>query len=470
MLDRIAAFIARHRMFQPGHRVGVAVSGGADSVFLLHALRELAPRTDLHLSVVHIDHGIRGAASVADAEFVAHLAASLSLPFHIRRADLGSLEGNLEQNARNARLSFYKDLIASGAADRIATGHTRSDQAETVLYRILRGSGLTGLAGILPVTPDGLVRPLLEIDRAEIECWLRDHEISWREDATNRDVTFARNRLRHEILPLLRGSFNPNLDQALANLATLARDEESYWNTQLAGPQSPIPNPTRQILAARDISATPPALARRLIRRTIETVKGDLHGIDFAHVERVLAMARSSHGHDHVQIAGLDVHRSFDQMRFATSPVSAPGYSIALPIPGSVELPGANTRIHLQVLEKEERISRRDTVVSELDWRRLRAGGRPPVLELRNWRPGDQYRRIGHSRPEKIKFFFQKARVPFWERGNWPILTYNGDIIWSGQFGAAADFAATPQTRCVLRISASREESVNEVSNPSQRL
>jgi tRNA(Ile)-lysidine synthase len=238
MLDRVANFIARHRLLERRDPVGVAVSGGADSVFLLNALHELGFR----ISVIHIEHGVRGAASVADAEFAAQLATGFDLPFHLHRADVPSIGGNLEDAARNVRHVFYSDLIASGAVHRIATGHTRSDQAETVLYRILRGSGLTGLSGILPVTREGLVRPLLEIDRAEIEAWLRERGLAWREDETNRDRTYARNRLRHEILPLLREGFNPQLNAALANLATLARDEENHWAFELAkpSPQPPI--------------------------------------------------------------------------------------------------------------------------------------------------------------------------------------------------------------------------------------
>src|SRR5713101_4484487 len=157
VLDRIAEFIARHTMFPPGARVGIAVSGGADSVFLLQALRELAPRWSLQLSVVHVDHGIRGATSRADAAFVQDLAARQSLPFHLRHADVPAIQDNLEQAARRFRQAFFADLLSTGAVDRIATGHTRSDQAETVLYRILRGSGLAGLSGILPITQEGIV-------------------------------------------------------------------------------------------------------------------------------------------------------------------------------------------------------------------------------------------------------------------------------------------------------------------------
>ena len=471
MLNRIAGFIARHGMFEAGQRVGAAVSGGADSVFLLYALRELAPRLNLQLSVIHIEHGIRGAASNADAEFVAQLAASFELPFHIHRADVLALDGNLEEAARTVRQAFYSELIESGKLDRVATGHTRSDQAETVLYRILRGSGLTGLSGILPVTERGLVRPLLEIDRAEIETWLRGHEIAWREDETNRDRTFARNRLRHEILPLLRDGFNPQLDSALANLATLARDEEAYRGSQLANPESPIPNPQTLVVPVSQFTG-PPALARRRIRQAIALVKGDLRGIDFAHIERVLEMARlpqgeitrTNAGHDRFQAPGLDVCRSFDLIRLAPSGPMHPNrdFAFAVPVPGSVELPGCLTRITLQVLEKEGAPQPCAIVVNELDWQRFRGDTGAPSLELRNWRPGDQYRRVGQSKPEKVKFFFQEARIPLWERGNWPIITYNETIVWARRFGVAAEFATGPDTRSVLRVA----ETAYELSNP----
>jgi tRNA(Ile)-lysidine synthase len=465
MLDRVADFVRRHHrfesgMFEAGQRVGVAVSGGADSVFLLHTLRELAPSLDLRLSVIHIEHGIRGAASIADAEFVAQLARTFELPFHLRQADVLAINGNLEEAARNVRQAFYAELIASGTVDRVATGHTRSDQAETVLYRILRGSGLTGLSGILPVTREGIVRPLLEIDRTEIEAWLRQHEIAWKEDETNQDRTFARNRLRHEILPLLRDAFNPQLDAALSNLATLARDEEAYWLSGLPLSQQPTSNRGSVILPASQLTDAAPALARRLVRSAVAAIRG--RPLDFSHVERVLEMARSNAGHDRFQAPGLDVCRSFDLIRFAP-PGIAPGqacvFSFAVQVPGTLELPGCGTRITLQVLEKEAAALDWQaatgpcaTVVNELDWQRFRGGRGAPSLELRNWRPGDQYRRVGQPKPEKIKFLFQEARIPLWERGNWPIITYDDAIVWVRCFGAAAEFASGPETRSVLQV------------------
>jgi tRNA(Ile)-lysidine synthase len=367
------------------------------------------------------------------------------------------MDGNLEQNARTVRHGFYAELLASGAVDRIATGHTRSDQAETVLYRILRGSGLTGLSGILPVTREGLVRPLLEIDRCEIEAWLLDRGIAWREDQTNHDITYSRNRLRHQVLPQLRAGFNPQVDQALAHIATLCRDEEVFWETEMARHFPPGTSHHPTVLPISLLADAPQALARRLIRRAIEIAKGDLRGIDYNHIERVIEMAHRSDGHDRMQAPGLDVCRSFDWIRFAPTPIQVTASHFALPVtvPASVELPGSGSRITLQVLDKSSQPTQGlpcVKVVDELDWQRLRRGEGAPSLELRNWRPGDQYRKAGRSKAEKVKFFFQEARVPLWERRDWPIITLHGQILWARRFGPAAEFAIGPQTRSILRI------------------
>ena len=459
IIERIAQFITRHNMLPPSACVGVAVSGGADSVFLLEALRELARPWNLQLSVVHVDHGIRGEASRADAAFVRDLAARYGLPFHLHQADVPSIDDNLEQAARRVRQAFYVRLLSDGAVDRIATGHTRSDQAETVLYRILRGSGLSGLSGILPVTGEGLVRPLLELDRCEIECWLRKRNLAWREDATNQDRAYARNRLRHEILPLLRENFNPRLDEALVHLAALAQDEEAYWAVELARHAGRSPANEPQILSVAELAALPTALARRLIRRAIELAKADLRQVDFGHIERILEMTRRQTGHDRVDLPGLEVLRSFDWIRLAR-PQPTVGFDFSIPIqpPGSWELPRGLSRITLQVLEKGESSQPCGRVVNELDWERFRSpDAAPSGLEVRNWRPGDQYQQVGQSKPQKIKNLFQQARIPLWERRDWPIVTYNGIIVWAKGFGAAARFAVGPSTRLVLQIGVSSE-------------
>ena len=232
LLARIARFIQRHAMFHAGQAAGVAVSGGADSVCLLHVLLELGPRWDLRLRVLHLNHNLRGEESRADAGFVMALANRLGLPATVGEADFSAAPGNLEEAAREARLNFFRERMAAGEVDSVALGHTRSDQAETVLFRFLRGAGSAGLAGIRPVTADGIVRPLLAVDRAEVEGFLRERGIAWREDSSNADPRFARNRIRRQLLPQLIRDWNPALAETLAQTADWARAEEAWWDAR----------------------------------------------------------------------------------------------------------------------------------------------------------------------------------------------------------------------------------------------
>ena len=292
-------------MFRSGQKVGVAVSGGADSVGLAAVLRELAPRFGLRLRVLHLDHGLRGEESRGDAEFVRELASSWGLPVVLQTARMPE-GGNLEEAARKARQGFFRQQMASGVVDRVALGHTRSDQAETVLFRFLRGSGSAGLAAIRPVTASGLVRPLIEVERNEVRTWLRDRGIGWREDSSNRDPAFARNRIRHELLPKLSADWNPALEATLARTADWALAEESYWQEEIGRLAEALF--TRRggaiVVGADRLAALPLAVARRLARRAVEEVKGDLRGIGFDHIQAMVDLAGASQGHGRVEARG----------------------------------------------------------------------------------------------------------------------------------------------------------------------
>ena len=461
VLDRVAQTIGRHRMFEPGQRVGVAVSGGADSVCLLYALLELAPRRDLRLSVLHLDHGLRGEESRQDAEFVRALAARLGLPLSLRATSVAQSPDNLEQAARRARLDFFRETIASGGVERVATGHTRSDQAETVLFRFLRGSGTAGLAGIRPVTSEGIVRPLIEVERSEVRRFLLERGIAWREDSTNASLQFARNRIRHELLPQVAREWNPAIGETLANTADWALAEEAWWDAEidrLASGHFTTSN-NAILLRADLLVAQPLAVARRLVRRAMEMAKGDLRGIDFGHIAAVMDLARSTEGHGRLQAPGLDIFRSFEWLRFGQpggGGLESRNYRLPLAVPGSVRVPGANLVISLELIDKSGPLVSPDWVynswVGGLDWQRLSGS-----LELRNWRPGDQYQPVGYSGQEKIKALFQQARIPLWERRHWPVVTDGSSIVWTRRFGPAAGLAAEQDAKVILKI---REDAV----------
>jgi tRNA(Ile)-lysidine synthase len=446
-------------MFRPGTHAGVAVSGGADSVCLLHVLAQLAPELGVSLRVLHLDHNLRGEESRADAAFVSALAGRLGLPFRLASADVRGMAANdnLEQAARRARRAFFLREI-EGGLDRIALGHTRSDQAETVLYRFLRGAGTAGLAGILPVTAEGLVRPLIGIDREEVRVWLARRGIPWREDSSNADLAFDRNRIRRVLLPELAREWNPALTATLANVADWAREEEAYWEREVAriAPGLLAVKPPAVLVDAAALARFPAAVARRIVRRAIELAKGDLRAVGFDHVRAILELAAAPGGSGRLQVPGVDVFRSFDWLRLAPPAAFEPReFAVPLPVPGRAELP-AGAALAAEVVENNIYTSQSDSVYNDgvgcLNWSRVSA----PLL-VRNWTPGDRYQPVGYSGEEKVKTLFQRARIPLWERRRWPVLTGGGEIVWVLRFGPSAACAVEPETRSVLRLRYSSE-------------
>ncbi|MEO8596267.1 MAG: tRNA lysidine(34) synthetase TilS [Candidatus Solibacter sp.] len=453
MLRQVEQTIERHGMFARGERVGVAVSGGADSVCLLQVLVELARRWSLTLSVLHVNHNLRGAESQGDAAFVRELACSLGLPFVLHELDLAGTPGNLEAAAREARLAFFHHRIHTGDVTRVALGHTRSDQAETVLFRLLRGSGVTGLAAIRPLTEAGLVRPLLDVDRGAVERFLRVRGLAWREDSTNRSRDFARNRIRHDLLPQLTREWNPALTETLAHTADISLAEEEFWQTEME--RLAALHLTRDgagvRISAAALTALPLAAARRLVRYAMQVTPRGGAGADFEHVTDVLELAGRKSGTGRVQVPGLEVLRSFGELRFGV-PGDGRSFELWVSVPGRTRVPGTNLCISLEMLENGETSPSLDYVYNNqmgcLDWNRL--SGR---LKLRSWQPGDQYRPFGVPAAKKIKALFQQARIPVWERTQWPVLTDAESIVWTRRFGAAAAVAADRGCSKILAVS-----------------
>jgi tRNA(Ile)-lysidine synthase len=429
VLEQVAATISRYDMLAPGARVIVAVSGGPDSVCLLHALRELKIAVT---GVAHVNHKLRGEASEADERFVAGIAREMGLPFHSTVAVCSA--GNLEQTARRARREFFRDLIRQGLADRIALGHTRDDQAETVLFRMLRGSGLAGLAGVLPVTAEGLIRPLLGVTRNDVETFLRERGIRWREDASNLEPRFARNRIRRELLPRLKQDWNPRLAESLAHLADLAYEEERWWAGEIARlAQAMFKSFPRAVeIPSNDLAQLPRAVARRLIRQAIRQAKGNLHGVQFSHIERILKLLEAA---GEVQVPGILAIRSFDWLRLAVPEEANRGPSDGeVTVPGRRLAPDGNSMICLDVIRRAQGADACATLKSDLYFRRI-----PERLVLRGWRPGDRYCPVGHANDRKLKELFQRQRIPSWRRPFWPILCCGDKILWARDFGPAAE-------------------------------
>lgn len=433
-------------LLKPGLRLAVGLSGGADSVALVRVLAERRRELGLVLHAAHLHHGLRGEEADADLAFARFLAARLGLPFHEARVDAGATAKErgetIEEAARRLRYGWFRQLMASGEVEAVATAHTRDDQAETVLAKFLRGAWTEGLGGIHPVVefPEGpILRPLLAAKRAEVEAYLGALGQPWREDSSNRHLTFTRNRIRHELLPLLEG-WNPQLREHLTQMAQLARDEEAWWAVEVArvGPQLLMPGRAvrgggRAAGAGSSLSldvtrldALPVALQRRLLRYAAEQLGAT---IDFPATEGLRVLALTGRAGQKFELAqGLQAERSPRELRLrlaaeagAQEANAAAEYSVA--IPGEVTAPLFGLRLRIEVeaataFPENEARSPESTAYT----------GR--VALLRNWRPGDRVRLRYSSGPRKVKEVLERLRVTGSARALWPVLELDGRILW----------------------------------------
>lgn len=488
--------------FAPGERIGVAVSGGADSVALLLLLLALREQLGIVLSVVHLNHKLRSSASDADEKFVAALAAKFSLPFYAERLDVNAEakreKTNLEDAARRARQDFFAKLVSDGKIDRVAVAHTADDQAETVLAHILRGSGLAGLGAIHPRT-ETVVRPLLKIRRADLRSYLRSKKQKWREDATNRDTTRLRARIRTRLLPLLERQFHREVVNHLVSLSEFAREDEQFLDRlaseRCAALAHKKPHATRiaigQLLDPfqKSVAPVPPtlresqipqgsagALTKRILRRLIEQRKKGNGQITAQHIAAVLALAQHGQSGKALQLpGGVEIRRErrdlvfCRRMKNGNSPrndrrttgrerkSSPPGeeqvtnfyeHEIDLAsLPVSFRLPQARCVFRLRVIDWPRKREETKSSGAVLDRDQLRL----PLL-LRNWRPGDRLQPAGHQKAHKLKRLLNKKRVSRWERDGWPVLASGGTLVWARGFPAAAGFTASEGTKTAILI------------------
>ena len=472
MIRQVAQTIARHKMLRAGDRVCVAVSGGADSVALLHVLRDLADELGITLAIAHLNHKLRGPESDEDERFVAELGVRLGLPFFSHTVDVAAAASknreNIEQVGRNSRYQWFTRLLHQGLADKIALGHTQGDQAETVLYRLLRGSGSAGLAGIRPVLAGGVVRPLIEVSRHDVVGYLRCRKERWREDSSNLRPDFARNRIRQELLPQLEREWNPRLPRVLSHLAAWAQDEEDYWQGQLARLAGDLIEARSDgvYVDVTKLQTLETAVAKRLLRRAMEQAKGDLRGIEYEHVEAVRDLARPGKGSGGLDLPGMSVRRSFEWLRFMTAgdtrDAASQEYWFEVQVPGRYALPDGTAEIEFHLCsESDTKPGYNEKRRQALDWKRLSG-----PLQLRNWRAGDAYRPRGRAREKKLKALFQESKIPVWDRARWPVVCFSATttkpldersqdgqtVVWSRGFGPSADFAAGEATDTLLEI------------------
>jgi len=461
--------IRKRQSMRPGDRVAAAVSGGADSVALLCLLLELRAELGIVLSVAHVNHKLRGKESDEDERFVGKLARQHGLELHAREAPVEERTGinsGIEAAARELRYGFFRDLARAGRVTTIATAHTLDDQAETVLLRMFRGTGIRGLAGIHPRIIfreheqmfGEVVRPLLGFRRAALQEFLREQSQTWREDSSNRTLAFLRNRVRHRLLPMIAKEFGEAAIEHMAELAEIARAEEEHWNRDgfLSGYRfsdaasssksdaplgAEVPPETRPAapLQLGPLLALPLAAQRRLVRGWLQANAPNL-SLSFRLIEQALELAAEPPGRKVEMPSGWNLRRTREELRLEFEDLNnhqeGPDYQYTLAVPGLVEVPELCASVEARVVDA--------VAVSEkehgqlLDLRHM-----PKEVQIRNWRAGDRYWPAHTAAAKKVKELLSDRHATGAQKKLWPVAVAAGcGLIWMRGFAVPAAFRA----------------------------
>jgi tRNA(Ile)-lysidine synthase len=494
-------FIRRHALIQPDEVLVVAVSGGADSVCLLHLLAGWQRELGIKLYIAHLNHQLRGVDSEEDARYVANLTSRLGIPIIVNRRDVAAYKTerscSIEEAARELRYDFLARVASDVGANRVAIGHTRDDQIETILMHILRGTGTSGLRGLEPCSPMpyskgmslraqrsnlSVIRPLLELTREETMSYCQEHQLEPRIDSSNLSLSFLRNRCRLELLPLLR-EYNPNVDQALLRLAEIAKDDSSFMEQQAFQLWDKV---TRQEddavhLRKEKINALPVALQRQLLRLAIAKVLGNTRDIEVNHVEAVRSlltkpvgkMISLPHGltcwgeYDEVVIAsGFPViarhpeHKRRNlpkQSQLPPCPFPSLQGEFSVKVPGETLLPGWRVMASI-AQERGGSLSLRGTkcrsnLIAEFDLHQTGA-----ELFIRQRQPGDRFQPLGMNMLKKLQDFMVDAKIPLSWRKRIPLVCSPRQIIWLVGWRIDDRVKVSEATKEILRLEFVRSE------------
>src|SRR5713226_6378318 len=460
--EKVRQTIRKYGLLSGGDKVLVAVSGGPDSVALLHLLCALREELSLHLEVAHLQHGIRGEEARQDALFVANLAKSLALPFHLKEVNLPGLKserskGNLEQMGREERYRFFAAVAAEHSISKVATGHTRDDQVETFLMWLLRGSGRNGLGGMPPTRrltareaskQIFLIRPLIEISRNEIIDYLTLRGLSHRTDQTNLDSHPLRNWIRLHLLPQLRDRIDSNLDERLAHLTDLLREEESILEN--LGREHVEAIIKGQTLMLDPLLRESKAMQRRLLRLWLETILGDLRTIGFDHIEEALRFVAEGPPQGRLSIPRKwELVKEYGTVRLEKRRRLQQPFCYSYTLQHDAEL--TISEAGLKLLSSRGSFS--SDVLPENDLEAVfDADSLPGTLTVRNFRNGDRFQPLGMRGHKKVKDLFIEKKIPLSVRRTLPLLSAGNEILWIPGYGRSEIAKLGPGTKEILKI------------------
>ena len=464
--NKVAESIKKHYLLSNGDAVLVAVSGGPDSVGLLHVLCDLRAELSLHLEVAHLQHGFRGEEAREDARFVAAMADTLELPFHLKEVSVPQMKskagkGNLEALAREERYRFFADVARQQSIRKIATAHTQDDQAETVLMWLLRGAGRKGLGGIPAIfhlNPENgnlardlaVIRPFLDVSKSEILDFLTEKQLDYRLDRTNQEPQLLRNWIRLTLIPQLKRRIDSRLPLRLAQQSQILRDEEvvleKLARTELDRIRS-AKGLYRDLLLKQD-----KAMRRRTLRRWIEEHRGHLRGIDFTHVEDLLDLIAVGPPQGRLPIpGGWELVKEYETLRLEklTRNVKRPCYSYEFRIGAELNIEEACMTIYSDRIARPFFERPANSLEAVFDIAAL-----PDALTVRNFRHGDCFRPLGMTGHKKVKELFIEKKAPLSVRSALPLLSTGKEVLWIPGYGRSEFGKVETKTQEILYLRA----------------
>jgi tRNA(Ile)-lysidine synthase len=468
IISTVRKTIETHRMFSRPDSVLVAVSGGPDSVALAHVLHSLAAEYALRLGIAHLNHRLRGRESDRDADFVAAYARELGVPLYSEEKDVRAFQQSrrlsLEEAARKVRYDFFDAVAASHGYQKIAVGHHCDDNAELMLMNLFRGSGPLGLSGMSPVRNDGIVRPLICLERSDILDYLAVNKLQFVIDASNTDISYRRNKIRHHLISELKKSYNPRITEILNRLGNIMRAEDQWIEEELAPVfkqclSASAPDQIRLDISRLENQSR--AARRRLVRKAILAVKKDLRCITLLHVDAVLDLMETGPVSGSLNLPGgvrvernsgelavtvaLDVRRPEKSKPSRT--VSA-DYQYTITGAGTISVKEAGASITFVEIGSDElpdfSVSQRRLAFFDMDCLRF------PLI-VRNVRPGDRFSPLGVKGTQKVKKYFIDNKIPAPQRKKYPLVVSDGKIIWIAGHRIDNSVKIGPQTRRVLK-------------------
>ncbi len=444
--------ITKYNLIQKNDKILVAFSGGPDSTALVLLLLEYQKEFPFLLHLAHFNHKLRKEAD-RDEEHVRKFAKKINLPLVIGHKNVREYAKkhsmNIEEAARELRYSFLKEQARKINANKIALGHNLTDQAETFLMRIIRGTGLTGLSGIYPVKEEILIRPLIEIEKEEIEAYLKEKGVPYCLDKTNLDSRYLRNRIRLELLPFLKNRFSPKIISHFGRLSELVREEEELLEKIAQNELKKIEKEENRIYCIdyKKLSDYPIALKRRVLRCFIKKIKGDLRGITYQHIYSLLNLKENKESH---LIKGLKIKRERDLLFVKLNKFDEIiNYAYHLGQNDRVEIKECNLKFKTEVISSfnYSELEFNDNYRAYFDFEKLKF----PLL-VRNRKDGDSYRPLGAPGRKKLKEIMRAKRIPLRERKFKPIFLSQNEIIWVLGLPVSEYYKVTPLTKKVFLI------------------